>query len=269
MKLFFLCFVRIVLYTLGVVTVCGLAIELCYRLCFALMGKRAGRIFWFLTSFLGTPVHEGGHALMCLLFAHRIEKMRLIPTRAGGAMVEHSYDRRNPYAVFGNLWIGLGPIFSGLGVIWVILCLVYPESVRAYRITVETLLDGNAATAQIQTSIKSFLHGLLTERTHTVPVRLAAITALFSMALHVRLSAADVRGMVLGLPGYAVISALVALVAALMGETAVTALTMWLQNSAWLLVSLFGLILLFGLTQLVLAAFYRGVLALIQAIRRT
>ena len=267
MEAFILCFLRIVLYTLGVLMACGLAVEICYRLCFILMGKRAGRSFWLVTSFLGTPVHESGHALMCILFAHRIEHIRLIPTKAGGAMVEHSYNRRNPYAAFGNLWIGLGPMFSGLAVILAVLYWVYPVSMQAYQGAIGLLLEDVAPTEQLWECVKQFLQGLLTEDTQAWWIRLIAVAVLFSLALHVRLSAADVGGMIIGLPAYAVIVAFVALIAVLIGGDAVDRLSVWLHRGAWLLVSLFSLILLFAMVQLAVVILYRLVCALTRIMR--
>lgn len=267
MEAFILCFLRIVLYTLGVVIACGLAVEICYQLCFLLMGQKVGRRFWLVTSFLGTPVHELGHALMCLLFAHRIENIRLIPTRAGGPVVEHSYNKRNPYAVFGNLWIGLGPMLLGIALTLAVLQWVYPASMQSYRAVLGTLPDAGAPNEPQTEAVGQFLRGLLTEQTRAWWVRLLAAVALFSMALHIRLSASDVLGMLRGLPAYAVIAAVVALVATWMGEDAVNALTLKLHQGAWLLASLFSLILLSGLAQLALVLLYRLLLALFRAWR--
>lgn len=264
MDAFILCFLRIVLYTLGVTMACGLAVEICYRLCFILMGKRAGRRFWLVTSFIGTPVHELSHAIACLLFAHRIEKIRLIPTRAGTPFVEHSYNKRNPYAVFGNLWIGLGPILAGLAVILLVLYWVYPDSLQAYRGAVAVLLADGAPTERLFDCVGQFLRGLWTEQTRAWWVRLIAAAVLFSLALHVRLSAADVLGMMAGLPAYAVIAAVVALIAVSIGQGTVDAMSIWLNRFSWLVVSLFCLILLFALVQLMLVVLYRLLCALVR-----
>ena len=257
MSVFILCFLQIVLYTLGVVVVCGLAVEVCYRLCFVLMGRRAGRLFWFATSWLGTPVHEAGHALMCLLFGHRIEKIRLLPTRAGGAMVEHSYNNRNVYATLGNLFIGIGPVFTGLGVILLTLYLVYPASLQGYMATLETLLASGASGTDMIGGIWQFIGGLLTEGTRTVWLRILAAVILFSMALHVRLSTADVRGMLRGLPNYLVVCALVAGVVTLIGEDVPLGVAIALQKFAWCVVALFSLILVFAAVQLAIVLIYR------------
>jgi hypothetical protein len=257
MGVFFLCFLQIVLYTLGVIVVCGLTVEVCYRLCFVLMGRRAGRLFWFATSWLGTPVHEAGHALMCFLFGHRIEKMRLVPSRAGGAMVEHSYNNRNVYATLGNLFIAIGPVFTGLGVILLTLHIVYPESLQAYFVSLEALLAGSASERDIFAGIWRFIQGLGSEGTRALWARILAGIVLFSMALHVRLSTADVRGMLRGLPNYLVICALVAGVIALMGGEAPARAAIVLRQFAWIVVALFSLILVFAVIQLTIVLIYR------------
>ena len=41
--------------------------------------------------------------------------------------VEHSYNPRNLWARLGNLFIGIGPIFSGLGVVVLLLWLCFPN----------------------------------------------------------------------------------------------------------------------------------------------
>lgn len=257
MQTFFLCLLEIIVYTLGVPIACGLSIEICYRLCFLLMGRRAGKAYWVMTSWLGTPLHELGHALMCLLFAHHIDHIRLIPTKAGGAVVEHSYHRGNPYAAFGNLWIGLGPILVGLCVIFAVLYAVYPESMASYRAAVADLLREGRPVAQVWQRIGEFIHGLFSEGTRQMWVRALAVIVLFSMSLHVRLSASDILGMLPGVPIYLVLSALVALVFTLLGQVWLLKLTLCLRQAAWLVVSLFSLIFLLAALQLALVIVYR------------
>ena len=252
MRLFLLCFLNIMSLTLGVCVACGLAIELCYSACFRLMGRRAGRLFWRVTSCLGAPVHELGHAIMCPLFCHRIERVRLWPTRKGNAMVEHSYNKRNPYAVFGNLWIGLGPIFLGLAVIYLALLWGFPSSMQSYRAAVGAGLAQQVSLHQVLAHTADFLTGLFTEQTRSLWIRLVALFALFSISLHVRLSTADIRGMLSGLPMLALLAALAALAFTLLGGTAVSSLLLLLRQAAVLIVSLFFLILLSSLAQLLL-----------------
>jgi hypothetical protein len=67
-------------------------------------------------GWIGTPVHELGHALMAWLFRHRVDEVKLFaPDHKTGRMgyVQHSYDPGNIYQVAGNFFIGLGPIVLG------------------------------------------------------------------------------------------------------------------------------------------------------------
>lgn len=271
MKLFLLSFAQILLYTLGIVTLCAVMIEICYRLCFLLMGRRAGRAYWIFTSAIGAPVHEAGHAIMCLLFGHRIEKIRWFPSGGESAMVEHSYNKKNIYATFGNLWIGLGPIFTILSMVLLILYLVYPVSMQTYRETVSLLLDTETPLPEAWDAMRSFLYHLVSEETRGFFIRLLSLVLLFSLSLHVRLSMADIRGMLPGLPGYLGLCAVGALFMALITEPARQTALHRLEQFAWIVASLFALLLLLSLCQLALLLLFRilcGILDWIRGDRR-
>ncbi|MFP4665035.1 MAG: hypothetical protein ACLFM1_11470 [Bacteroidales bacterium] len=78
-----------------------------------LMGVR-GYLIAF--GWLGTAMHEIGHAIFCLLFGHRITGMKLFsPDKHAGSMgyVHHSFNPKNLYHQIGNFFIGIGPIILG------------------------------------------------------------------------------------------------------------------------------------------------------------
>jgi hypothetical protein len=75
-----------------------------------------GRAYFLLFGWLGTAVHELGHALFCLLLAHRITGIKLFdfaPRDGDLGHVRHEYDPSNPYQLAGNFFIGVGPLVLG------------------------------------------------------------------------------------------------------------------------------------------------------------
>ncbi|MFZ4582355.1 MAG: hypothetical protein ACOYM7_06855, partial [Paludibacter sp.] len=84
----------------------------------------------FITAWIGTPIHELGHAFFCLVFRHKITKMSLFsPNSKDGTLgyVEHGYDRTNIYHLVGHFFIGAGPIFFGSAVILGLLYFLLPD----------------------------------------------------------------------------------------------------------------------------------------------
>ena len=87
------------------------------------------------TAWIGTPVHEIGHAVMCVIFGHKITDMRLLMTnRADGTLgyVTHSYNQRSVYQTVGNFFIGIAPIISGMGALFLSLYYLLPNSFKAF-----------------------------------------------------------------------------------------------------------------------------------------
>jgi len=88
------------------------------------MERRANRTLggaaYLLFGWLGTAVHETGHALFCLLFGHRVTGIKLFdfaPRDGTRGHVSHTFDPANPWQQVGNFFIGIGPILFGTLVI--------------------------------------------------------------------------------------------------------------------------------------------------------
>ena len=84
----------------------------------------------YLTGWLGTPVHEAGHAFFCLVFGHKITGISLFaPNSQDGSLgyVNHSYNRGNFYQKAGNLFIGAGPIIFGSLLLCLLMFLLLPN----------------------------------------------------------------------------------------------------------------------------------------------
>ncbi len=85
----------------------------------------------FVTGWIGTPVHELGHALFCLLFRHKITEIKLYsPNSEDGTLgyVNHSFDPQSNYQKIGNFFIGIGPIIFGTFVLLALLRYLVPNT---------------------------------------------------------------------------------------------------------------------------------------------
>ena len=56
----------------------GLLIHFISQLTFKSLGYAFGRGGTYVVAWLGTPLHESGHALFCLIFLHRIQEIHFL-----------------------------------------------------------------------------------------------------------------------------------------------------------------------------------------------
>ena len=191
--------------TLGVMIVCGLVAWFARQVFMYFVGNSATAVF-YASSVVGTPVHELGHALMCIPFGHRITDMKLLmmPSRRSRTLgyVEHSHNTKNPWAVFGNLFIGFGPIFSGLGVMILVLTLCFPTQWNAYLDASRTLVESGASVQESLSSVFSLLFSLFDRFQEDALRSVIGMIIILSVSQHITLSFADLRGCVTALLMY-------------------------------------------------------------------
>lgn len=83
-------------------------------------------VLW--TGWLGTPIHELSHVVMCWLFRHRIDEVVLFePDQQSGRLgyVRHSYRHDNGFETIGNVFIGIAPLIGGSLVLTILLLIFY------------------------------------------------------------------------------------------------------------------------------------------------
>ena len=89
-------------------------------------------VLW--TGWLGTPIHELSHAVMCWLFRHNVDEIALFePDRESGRLgyVRHSYRKGNFYEELGTVFIGIAPLIGGSLALAALLWLFYPDAAQA------------------------------------------------------------------------------------------------------------------------------------------
>ena len=140
------------------------------------------RAFIYLTA-PGVAVHELSHAAFCPVFRHKIVKMNLFSPEANGTLgyVEHRYDPKSLYQRVGNFFIGTGPIWGGLFMLYFLSVLLLPR---------ETFSSGGSWSDNFFAIVKLFFS--LSSWT-SVPFYVWLYAAL-TISSHITLSPPDIKG---------------------------------------------------------------------------
>jgi hypothetical protein len=121
--------------TIGIVFLAGFIINFFKNHTISNFHKSLGNTAILATGLVGTPIHEIGHALMCILFGHKINAIKFFsfnPKNNVLGYVNHSYRKNSLYQRIGLLFIALGPIFSGVVTIILLLKFLLPSSYNIF-----------------------------------------------------------------------------------------------------------------------------------------
>ena len=253
-------FVEMILYTLFAVVACGLLVGFCERLFVGMLGQGMGRGVVIGTSLIGTPVHEWSHALMCVIFGHKIQKIVLWqPCSEDGTLgyVTHSFNTRNVYQRLGNLFIGVGPVFGGMGVLLLCMLWGFPQTIHAYFDAVGGMIGaGNGGIGAILLEGVYMIPHMIEEfSSDAVPVwgRIIALVVMLSVSLHINLSLSDIKGALSAVPLYLLLLVVPTVIISLIGTDAMTTVRYGLQTFNATMIALFTIVFVFVLIQLLLA----------------
>ncbi len=116
---------------LGAIALAAVVLHLLERVTTDTMMAGFGRSSVVLfTAWLGTPVHELSHAILCPVFGHRIIELRLfkLSTEDGTlGYVKHSFTPGRLWPELGNFFIGIAPLVGGSLVLWLAMVGLFPE----------------------------------------------------------------------------------------------------------------------------------------------
>ena len=124
-------------------------------------------VLW--TGWLGTPIHELSHAILCKAFGHKILEMELFePDIKSGRLgfVRHSWDKRNWFEEVGNFFIGMAPLVGGSIALGTLLWFFYPDAVsnmitNSGIVGGEEVVEKTSFASMIFASVRSLLQDLL------------------------------------------------------------------------------------------------------------
>ena len=189
------------MFLFGIVVLCGAFISFCNKCLYDACGDAAFGVVR-LTGYIGTPVHELSHALMCLLFGHTITKMKVIHTDRRSktlGYVEHTYYKTNLYHQIGNYFIGVSPILAGGAVVLLFVWLFMPEMLAELTREMRSLVGLEDVPRVLGEAWE-----ILFEQANFTNVRYwLALLFSVTVVIHMEISSSDIRS---GLRGLACLS---------------------------------------------------------------
>lgn len=202
-----------IIFTVGVIAIFGLLIALCRRTFCRILGDTGAKII-LVTGAVGTPIHELSHALMCIIFGHKIVGIKLYqPNSDDGTLgyVNHTFNPKNPYHQIGNFFIGIAPILCGSGVLLLLMYLLVPGVYSGVMSELQfaTLLSTDFFDISTYEGYFDLFLGIVSEifgftNTGNVFWWIFIVLALM-ISSHMELSTADIKG---GAKGFAMIAVL-------------------------------------------------------------
>ena len=238
--LFVLTFVQLI-SLFGILIVTGFFIHIIERQSVKFIYKIFGLKGLLITSWIGTPIHELGHYVMCKIFNHQVTDVQWLPKDQHASVlgyVEHRYNSRSLYQRIGVFFISIGPLLSGLLALSLLLYLLLPNSYDTFvyftkSIQPTSLTTENIAlilTASFEIIPTIFTLDNITSIRFWIFILLAAC-----ICTHISLSPADLRGAFSGFMTMAITLFIVNWIAILLGFNTRTVISMLATYNAYLI----------------------------------
>ncbi len=116
---YFFILARSLVFGFSPVILLYLFLWLCCEICLWCSVRLLGIRTVLATGFVGVPVHELAHLLMCIVFRHRVVDVQLYQSRSDiRGYVRHTYNPSSLYQRIGLFFIGLAPFYVGFILLW-------------------------------------------------------------------------------------------------------------------------------------------------------
>lgn len=193
-------------YLIGMIVLVGLLLGVLRNNSIRNFQRRFGSKALMITGFIGVPIHELSHAIVALLFGHKINKIKLLQKPdENGVMgyVQHSYNQGSVYQQVGNFFIGIAPIFGGIFSIIALMRYIIPQAYNGFinilvkslhvtvlsKSTIEGIINSYSGLVKVIFSLKNFEN----------PYFYIFLFISICISSHISLSSADIKGTSRGL----------------------------------------------------------------------
>ncbi len=124
--------------------------------------RRGKGYLYSLTRWIGTPIHELSHAVMCIIFRHRIVKIEWVdPTGLGGAVI-HQWNPKSYYQNLGNIFIATAPFYFGVSLVVLFTHFVFPHSsFISYVASISELLANIGQFSDLSMIVTTLVHSVI------------------------------------------------------------------------------------------------------------
>jgi hypothetical protein len=218
-------------------------------------------LYLYLFGWLGTSIHELGHALFAVIFGHKIKEIQLFkPDPKSGTLgyVKHSYNEKNLYHQTGNFFIGIGPVLMCTLMLILLSLLLFGINFFNFsdiRITAGTMKSVSLLKAEVlkfPDVIGSFLNVVFHGESSSWWKIALLIYCLYSIGSSITLSPADLKTSGKGLLIISILFFAFNLSTIWMGNFA----TIWLTKASYVFSGFYSIMVLSLVVNLVFVAFF-------------
>lgn len=218
------------LYELLVISITVLAtatvLDILNRVAGRLILRAFGSTVYLAATAPSTVLHELSHAIMCLIFLHRIERMEIFsldPATGRLGYVRHSWDTGSLYEKAGNFWIGIAPMVAGVPLLFLAgaTCGIRTDFARGLRVALSggaTHWTGPAVARYVIAPLLSGFAGVFTMDNFVNPYFYLYLPAAFVLSRAMAPSLLDLKGSGMGVTALVVLIFAVNVVAAFFGH---------------------------------------------------
>lgn len=206
------CFWQILLWSIGPLLLCGVAVYVCRTLFTYLSGEeRLSRGVLTLALAPSTPIRVLGSAAMAWLFGHKIHAIRFLDLHdAEGELgyVENSYHPLNPVALLGKLFYAVVPAALTLAVVFLVLLACFGQALPDFMRAAIKLAHEGGAFYEYPALVGDFLRALFVADGWWLVLRLLGAALILLLCMGAFVSVFDLLGCFIGTGIYVFLTAL-------------------------------------------------------------